>query len=110
MPKLLSRDYFLNHFQSVFQVHVLKLWRKGTKVPPETLPRALHEWIKTANGRMDLDLAAFRVLVWPVIEELHRKSKGARPEPSELAGAVCDASSRAGIEVTIGKARHRNNP
>ena len=33
---------------------------------------------------MDLDLPAFRMIVWPVIEELHRKSNGMRPTPEEL--------------------------
>jgi hypothetical protein len=51
---------------------------------------------------MDLDLAAFRVVVWPVIEELHRKGKGARPTPEELTGALYDALSVPGVDVTIG--------
>ena len=101
----LSRDAFLNHFLPVFQVHCLKLWPKRSKMPPETLPRCLHEWIKTANGHMDRDLAAFRVVAWPVIEELHRKDKGARPTPEELTGALYDALSVAGMEVTIGPTR-----
>ena len=89
----LSRGAFLNHFLPVFQVHCLKLWPKRSKMPPETLPRCLHEWIKTANGRVDRDLAAFRVVAWPVIEELHRKSKGTRPTPEELTGALYGALS-----------------
>ena len=51
---------------------------------------------------MDRDLAAFSVIVWPVVEELHRKGKGARPTPEELTGALYDALSVAGMEVTIG--------
>ena len=101
----LPRDAFVSHFLPVFQVHCLKLWRQRSKEPPETLPRCLHEWIKTANGRMDLDLAAFRLVVWPVIEELHRKGKGARPTPEALTGALYDALSLAGREVTIGPPR-----
>jgi hypothetical protein len=49
---------------------------------------------------MDIDLAAFRVIAWPVINELHRKGKGARPTPEELTGALYDALSVAGMEVT----------
>jgi hypothetical protein len=75
------------------------------KVPPETLPGCLHEWIKTANGRVDLDLAAFRVIVWLVVEELHRKGKRSRPTLEELTGALYDALSVAGVEVTIGPTR-----
>jgi hypothetical protein len=101
----LSRDAFVSHFLPVFQVHCLKLWRQRSKEPPETLPRCLHEWIKTANGHMDLDLAAFRLVVWPAIEDLHRKGKGARPTPEVLTGALYDALSIAGTEVTIGPTR-----
>jgi hypothetical protein len=101
----MPRDAFVSHFLPVFQVHCLKLWRQRAKEPPETLPRCLHEWIKTANGRMDLDLAAFRVIAWPVIERLHRKSNGMCPTPEELAGALYDALSVARIEVTIGLSR-----
>ena len=72
------------------------------------LPQCLHEWIKTANGRMDVDLAAFRVIVWPVVEDLYRKGKGARPAPEEFTGALYDALSGAGVEVTIGLALHGN--
>ena len=54
---------------------------------------------------MEIDLAAFRVIVWPFIEELHRKGKGARPTPEALTGALYDALSGAGIEVTIGPTR-----
>lgn len=103
----LSRDAFLNQFTTTFQVHCLKFWRKGAKEPPETLPRCLHEWIKISNGRMDLDLAAFRVIVTPVIAELHRKGKGARPTPEELTGALYDALSQAEVEVSIGPVGYR---
>jgi hypothetical protein len=101
----LPRDSFISHFLPVFQVHCLKLWRLKSKEPPETLPRCLHEWIKTANGHMDVDLAAFRVIVWPVIQELHRKGNGARPTPEELTGALYDALCVAGVEVTTGLPR-----
>jgi hypothetical protein len=47
------------------------------------------------------------VIVWPFIEELHRQGKGARPEPGVLTGALYDALSAAGVEVTIGPVRHR---
>lgn len=57
----IPRDAFLNHFLPVFQVHCLKLWRQRSKEPPEALPRCLHEWIKTTNGRVNFDLTAFRV-------------------------------------------------
>jgi len=100
----LPRDAFLNHFTPVFQVHCLKLWRRRSKEPPEVLPEALHEWIKTANGRMDLDRPAFGAIAAPVIAELHRKGKGERPSPEELTGALYDALSAAGVEVTIGPA------
>ncbi len=102
----LPRAAFLSHFVPVFQVHCLKLWPKRSKVPPEALPRCLHEWIRTANGHMDLDLPAFREVVWPVIERLHRKTSGARPAPDELTGALYDALSAAGVEITIGPKRH----
>jgi hypothetical protein len=101
----LPRDSFISHFLPVFQVHCLKLWRLKSKEPPETLPRWLYEWIKTANGHMDLHLADFRVIVWPVIEELHRKGNGARPTPEELTGALYDVLSIVGVEVTIGPVR-----
>jgi hypothetical protein len=104
---LLSRDAFVSHFGPVFQVHCLKFWRKGSKTTPETLPRALHEWILTANGQMDLDLPAFRAVVEPAIAELHLRTKGARPTAEELTGAVYDGLSRAGVEVTIGPPRSR---
>jgi len=54
---------------------------------------------------MGLDLAAFRLVVWPVIEELHRKGKGARSTPEELTTALYDALSMAGTEVTVGPLR-----
>ena len=76
--------------------------------PPEALPRCLQEWIRTANGQMDIDLAAFRAIAWPVVEDLHRKSNGMRPTPDELTGALYDALSMAGVEVTIGPPRHRH--
>jgi hypothetical protein len=98
----LPRDAFVSHFLPVFQVHCLKFWRKGTKVPPEVLPRALHEWIGTTNGRMGLGVADFRVIVEPVIAELHRKGNGSRPTAEELTGAVHYGLSRAGVEVAIG--------
>jgi hypothetical protein len=101
----LPRDSFLSHFVPVFQAHCLKLWRQRSKAPPETLPRCLHERIKTANGRMDLDLPTFRMIVWLVIAELHRTAKGARPTPEALAAALYDALSMAGTEVTIGPPR-----
>jgi hypothetical protein len=101
----LPREAFISHLVPVFQAHCLKLWRQRAKEPPETLPRCLHEWIKTANGHMDLDLAAFRVIAAPVIDALHRKGKGARPTPEELTGALYDALSAAGIEVAIGPTR-----
>jgi hypothetical protein len=101
----LPRDAFISHFLPVFQVHCLKLWRQRAKEAPETLPRCLHEWIKTANGHMDLDLAAFRVIAGPVVDYLHRKGKGTRPTPKALTGALYDALSVAGIEVTIGPTR-----
>jgi hypothetical protein len=67
-------EAFVSHFKPVFQVHCLKLWRQ------RSLPRCLHEWIKTEpTGHMDIDLAAFRVNAWLVIDELQRKGKGARP-------------------------------
>jgi len=100
----LSREAFMSHFNPVFQVHCLKFWRKGTKVPPEVLPRASHEWIGTANGRMGLGVADFRVIVEPVIAELHRKGKGERPSPEVLTGAVYDALAQAGVEVALGPA------
>ncbi len=99
----IPRDAFISHFQPVFQVHCLKLWHKGAKVPPEVLPRALHEWIATANGRIPLSLADFRVIVEPVIAELHRNGKGARPTAEELTGAVYDGLARAGVEVALGR-------
>ncbi|WP_428671959.1 hypothetical protein [Reyranella sp.] len=102
----LPRDAFIGHFQTVFQVHCLKLWRKRGKEPPEALPRCLHEWIGTANGIMDVDLQAFRAAVWPVVEELHRKGEGARPTPAELTGALFDVLSEAAIEVAIGPSRY----
>jgi hypothetical protein len=101
-PRELSRDAFVSHFQPVFQVHCLRFWRQRSKEPPETLPTCLHEWIKTANGRMDLDIAAFRLVVWPTIEEVHRTGKGARPTPDALAAALYDGLSAAGVEVTLG--------
>ena len=54
---------------------------------------------------MDVDLAGFRAIVWPVVDKLHRKGKGKRSTPEELTGALC-ALSAAGIEVTIGPTRH----
>ena len=86
---------------AVFQVHCLKLWRQRSKEPPETMPRCLHEWIKTANGHMDLDVAAFCAFVWPVVEELYRKGKGTRPTPEELTGALYDALSEAGSRYRL---------
>lgn len=98
----LPRDTFINHFQSTLQVHCLKFWPMRSKAPPEILPGCLFEWIKTCNGRMDIDRFAFRRIVWPAIEELYRQGKGARPTPGELTGALYDALSAAGVEVTIG--------
>lgn len=98
------RDTFISHFQPTFQVHCLKFWPNNPKVPPEILPGCLFEWINTSNGRMDLDRLAFRMIVWPAIGELYRQGKGARPTPTELTGAVYDALSAAGVEVTIGPA------
>lgn len=62
---------------------------------------------KTANGRMDLDLPAFRVIEEPFIAELYRQRKHKRPEPSEFTGALYDALSAAGMEVTIVGLRRR---
>ena len=70
------------------------------------MPRCLHEWIKTANGHMDLDVAAFCAFVWPVVEELYRKGKGARPTPEEITGALYDVLSVAGVEITTTRHGH----
>ena len=91
-----SRNAFLNNFLAVFQVHCLKLWRQRSKEPPEILPQCLHEWIKTVNGRMDVDLAAFRLVVGPVVEDLHRKGRGARPTPEETHGGALRRPQRGG--------------
>lgn len=103
----LSRETFVSHFTPVFQVHCLKHWRQGSKEPPETLSRALHEWIGTANGRMDLDLSAFRRIVEPFIAALHRRQKGVRPEPAAFTAALYDALRAAGVDVTLGPPRNR---
>ncbi|WP_428672027.1 hypothetical protein [Reyranella sp.] len=102
----LPRDAFIGHFSPVFQAHGLKFWRRRAKEPPETMPRCLLEWTRTANGRTDVFPEDFRSIVWPVIERLHREGKGERPTPAELTGAVDDALSAAEVEVTIGPARH----
>jgi hypothetical protein len=101
----LPRETFMSHFRPVLQVHCLKFWPMRSQAPPEILPGCLFEWIKTANGRMDLDRLAFRMIVWPAIEELYRQGKGVRPTPDEFTGALYDALSAAGVEVTIGGSR-----
>jgi hypothetical protein len=103
----LPRHSFIDQFWPAFQVHCLPLWRQGSKEPPDHLPRAVFEWIKTSNGQICVDLPEFRAIVWPIIVELHQKHKGARPDAQELAGAVYDALSAAAVEVTIGESKRQ---
>jgi hypothetical protein len=109
MALQLSREAFVSHFSPAFKVNCLKFWRKGAKVPPEVLPRALHEWIGTANGRMCLGVAEFRVIVEPVVAELHRKGNGSRPTAEELTRALYDALSQACVDVAIGPPRRAHD-
>lgn len=98
----LRRDEFIGQFWPGFKVHSLKLWRRGSKEPPDHLPRSLYEQIETSNGTISIKLQDFRPIAMPVVVEFHRKGKGARPDAHELAGALYDALKAAGVEVTIG--------
>jgi hypothetical protein len=53
---------------------------------------------RITNGAVNVPLQEFRPIVKPVAAELHRKGKGGRPDAQELAGAVYDALSAAGVE------------
>jgi hypothetical protein len=101
----LPRHSFIDQFSIPFMVHCISMWRRGSKQPPDHIPRCLYEWIKTTNGTVSVPLQEFRPIVEPVVADLHRKGKGDRPDAKELAGAVYDALSAAGVEVTIGEPR-----
>jgi len=98
----LTRDRFIEQFAIPLEVHCLRHWPKRRREAPIFLARCLHEWIKTAAGRMALAGPLFGQLARPVIEELHRVTpKGERPDAKALACKIYDALDAAGIDVTI---------
>ena len=103
----LTRDRFIGQFAIPFQVHCLRMWRRGIKEPPVHLPRCLYEWIEITNGTISIKLQDFHPIAEPIVRKLHRKDKGARPDAYELAGVLYDALSASGVELTIGPPKHR---
>ncbi len=91
----LPRAAFLSHFVPVFRSTASSSGRSAPRRRQKRFHVACMNGSGLPTGQMTVDLQAFREVVWPVIERLHRKTSGARPEPDELTGsAMSDAPAR----------------
>ena len=73
---LISREQFVGPFWPCTKVHVLGLWPKGSKSPPEYVCGIMYDHTRTSAGEIPITRAEFSKIIEPGSRTAPNHSEG----------------------------------